>query len=67
MRRQRRAQMGDGLSIGSGLVAADVEAGLATAGSIARPVLIGVCTGVSVWLATRILDRLFGIEKRGTK
>lgn len=27
-------------------------------------VATGVLTGVSVWLATRLLDRMFGIEKK---
>ncbi len=64
MRRQRRVQqsrLGDPLAITSGLISADEAAVTNTA---TRSVIVGVCTGVSVWLVTRILDRIFGIERR---
>ena len=65
MRRHRRKNMGEAsfqqsAEITGGVVAAE----MAGAGSMMRPILIGITTGVSVWLATRILDRIFGIERK---
>src|ERR1700682_5573826 len=76
-RRNRRRHLGGGFAgfagfAGYGLLPEVAAAATATAEeefSIAHPkhmtaIMVGVATGVSVWLATRFLDRLFGISGR---
>lgn len=70
MRRARRVQMGyvqmgeDSQSaVAGGVTSAEIDAA-AEPTALFRPIFIGVATGVSVWLATRLLDRIFGIERR---
>lgn len=68
MRRARRVQMGyvqmgQDADIAGGVTSAEIDAA-AEPTALFRPIFIGVATGVSVWLATRLLDRIFGIERR---